>query len=82
MSDKKTNPSHYRLGKIEVIEVTEQFDFCTGNALKYLMRAGNKEGESALDDLKKARWYVERLISKESATDINDPAGIRNWGKH
>ena len=37
MNDKKTNPSHYKLGKIEVIEVTEQFDFCTGNALKYLM---------------------------------------------
>lgn len=82
MSYSKTNPSHYKLGKIEVIEVTEQFDFCTGNALKYLMRAGNKEGESALDDLKKARWYVNRLILNESATNINDPEGNKNWGKH
>ena len=82
MSYSKTNPSHYKLGEIEVIQVTEQFDFCTGNALKYLMRAGKKEGESALDDLKKARWYINRLIQNQSSTNINDPEGTNNWGRH
>ena len=59
----KTNPSHYQLGDgIQVIDVTEKLGFLEGNVVKYVCRAGNKEGENPLDDLGKAKWYLERLI--------------------
>ena len=59
----KTNPSHYQLGNgVQVIDVTETLDFCSGNVVKYVVRAGNKEGESSLDDLEKALWYLVRRI--------------------
>lgn len=62
----KINPSHYRShpSGVECIQVTEHFGFCVGNAIKYLWRCGQKNGEAALDDLKKARWYVDREISR------------------
>jgi hypothetical protein len=36
--------------------------FCRCNAYKYRFRAGQKSGESAADDIKKAEWYEEYLI--------------------
>lgn len=58
------HPKHYCSSKsgIECIQVTEHLNFCIGNAIKYLWRAGLK-GEM-LEDLKKARWYVEREIAR------------------
>lgn len=60
-----TNPDHYRwLPKgIEAIDITENFNFCRGNALKYIIRAGRK-GDSTIEDLQKARWYIDREISR------------------
>lgn len=59
----KTNPSHYQLGNgIQVIDVTERLGFLEGNVVKYVCRAGNKDGEDPLDDLSKAKWYLDRLI--------------------
>jgi hypothetical protein len=57
------HPDHYQSGGVEVIDVIEAFGlgFHDGNAVKYLLRAGRKE--DALVDLKKARWYLERLIT-------------------
>jgi tRNA dimethylallyltransferase len=49
---------------LEVIEITENLNFCRGNAVKYLCRAGLKDPEKELEDLKKARWYVDREISR------------------
>jgi hypothetical protein len=63
--DKKTSPSHYRKGGVEVIEITEQLCFCSGNVVKYVARAGSKPGESKLDDLRKAKWYLDRLVENE-----------------
>ena len=63
MSD-QVNPGHYRRFPVEVIEITEQLDFNRGNAVKYLARAGHKDGADELTDLRKARWYVERAILK------------------
>lgn len=40
-------------------------DFWSGNALKYLLRAGHKEGASRAEDLKKARHYLDYLIERE-----------------
>jgi len=89
MSDSKTSPKHYQLPNgFQVIDLTKHLGFCEGNVVKYVSRAGNKEGESRLDDLKKASFYLNMLISDEKAriasgaTEITDPAGIRNWGKH
>ena len=64
MSDDMINhPPHYRLGDREVIEITEHLDFLSGNVVKYVCRAGRKEGSSSLEDYLKARWYLDRLIA-------------------
>jgi hypothetical protein len=62
MSDSVNHPPHYKGNGIEVIDVIEGFglNFRLGNAIKYILRAG-KKGE-AKEDLRKARWYVDREI--------------------
>ena len=63
MSDDMINhPPHYRLGDREVIEITEQLDFLSGNVVKYVCREGRKKGADPRDDLAKALWYLERKI--------------------
>ena len=59
----KQNPSHYKLpGNVQLIDVTKHCSFPVGNAMKYIFRAGKKDGESALDDLLKAKWFVDLMI--------------------
>ena len=55
------HPKHYNKG-IEVIDFIEswQMDFNAGNAIKYITRYRYKD--QPLEDLKKAKWYIERLI--------------------
>ena len=69
----KINPKHYQLRNgFQVIDLTETLDFCSGNCIKYIARAGNKTGESTLDDLEKALWYLMRRIEnvrKSEATN-------------
>ncbi len=62
--DNINHPSHYNTGKIEVIEYIEDknLNFHLGNVIKYISRAG-KKGD-ALEDLKKAQWYLNRYIKK------------------
>lgn len=63
--DPVTNPSHYTEGrKYEPIDVIEDWglDFCLANALKYISRAGRKG--DAVEDLKKAVFYLNREITK------------------
>jgi hypothetical protein len=55
------NPRHYRTREIECIEVTGRLDFCTGNAIKYMWRAGLKGDKDG--DLNKAVWYLWRAIN-------------------
>lgn len=59
------HPRHY-LGRrcMEVIDVIENFelDFSKGNAVKYILRAGKKDGEDEKIALQKARWYIERRL--------------------
>lgn len=59
--DPVNNPSHYTKYPVEVIELTEHLDFLTGNIVKYVVRAPHKGKQ--LEDLEKARWYLERLIA-------------------
>ena len=61
------NPTHYKShpSGIEVIEITEHMNFCRGNAIKYILRAGLKS-KDATEDLKKAVWYINREIQRIS----------------
>ena len=64
MSDMVNHPPHY-LGHpagIECIQITEHMSFCLGNALKYIWRSDLKG--DAVEDLKKARWYLDREIAR------------------
>jgi len=58
------HPAHYQGVGLEVIEVIEAFDlnFCLGNAVKYILRAG-KKGDTQ-EDLMKAAWYINKEIEK------------------
>ncbi len=62
--DMVNHPPHYTAhpSGVEAIQITEHFNFCIGNAIKYLWRAGEK-GDT-LQDLKKAAWYVNREIER------------------
>jgi len=61
-----THPSHYNSGKIEVIEAIEDWklNFHRGNTVKYVARAGKKDQTKEIEDLEKARWYLEREIER------------------
>ena len=58
------HPPHYTAGNIEAIDVIEDWklSFCEGNAVKYIARAKHKGNE--LQDLEKARWYLDRAIAR------------------
>lgn len=64
MTDNVNNPKHYTSHKsgIECIQITEEMNFCLGNATKYIWRAGLKE--DAIEDLRKAEWYIKREIQR------------------
>jgi hypothetical protein len=65
-SDSVNHPSHYTRGSIETIDVIEAWGlgFCLGNAVKYVSRAGHKDPAKTIEDLKKARWYLDREIAR------------------
>lgn len=62
------HPQHYggEDSPYEVIKIIEHFDlgFNTGNALKYLLRAGRKPGTPYAKDLKKALWYLQHEVER------------------
>lgn len=62
------HPAHYggKENQYEAIKVIEAWalDFCLGNTVKYISRAGKKNPEKELEDLEKAKWYLERRIQR------------------
>lgn len=66
--DPVEHPAHYTAhpSGVECIAITEHFGFCIGNAIKYLWRAGLKG--DALEDLRKARWYIDREIKRRGGS--------------
>lgn len=62
-ADVVAKPPHYTKhpSGVECIDVAEHFSFCLGNVVKYVWRAGLKG--DAIEDLKKAKWYLEREIA-------------------
>ncbi len=69
MTDTVNHPPHYTAGGVECIDALEAATVgldgieavCTANAIKYLWRWKRKGG---VEDLRKARWYIERLIAR------------------
>lgn len=94
--DNVNHPPHYTWLKdkcgIEVIDITRHMDFCLGNAIKYILRAGHKQDASLTDnqkeieDLKKAIWYINDRIKQLGGKELeyynrvlddwNNPEGI------
>lgn len=61
------HPSHYGGDTVyEVIKVIEAWGlgFALGNVVKYIPRAGNKPTADVVEDLKKARWYLDHEIAR------------------
>ena len=62
------HPAHYggEGNPYEVIKVIEawELDFCLGNVVKYISRAGKKDSKKTVEDLQKAQWYLQRRISQ------------------
>lgn len=72
--DMVNHPPHYNAGKIEVIRIMEDQlspdeyrGYIKGQVLKYITRERHKNG---LEDLKKAQWYLNKLISKMEKENI------------
>lgn len=66
-SDSVSHPPHYADGwsnGAEVIDLTEHLSFCAGNVVKYVCRAGRKDPDKYVEDLEKARWYLDREIAR------------------
>ena len=78
MSD-SINPTYYKShpSGVECIQITEHFGFCLGNAIKYIWRAGHKEGNDDIQDLEKALWYIKREIVRRRTMHGNAPGFTR-----
>ena len=61
----KYDPEHYKQGEIEVWDfiVDQDLGYLEGNIIKYLCRAGKKPTEARIDDLLKAKAYLNKLCS-------------------
>lgn len=68
MNEQVNHPNHYggESNVYEAIKVIEAWDldFCLGNTLKYMARAGKKDPDKTIQDLEKAKWYLERKIGQ------------------
>ncbi len=75
MSDPVNHPKHYtdHPSGVEAITVCEHMNFCLGNAMKYIWRAGRKDKKKHLEDLKKARWYLDREIQRHESKRPKNP---------
>lgn len=69
--DNVNHPSHYTFGGVECIDAIEAalgregfVAYCEGNVMKYLWR---HRGKGGVEDLEKARWYLDKMISRESS---------------
>lgn len=65
-NDPVNHPKHYcsHPSGVECIQITEHMNFCLGNAIKYIWRAGEKDQAKEIEDLEKAKWYISREIMR------------------
>ena len=75
IEDPVNSPKHYTQGSMEVITAIEGMglDYHQGNVVKYVSRYRYKNG---IEDLRKAKWYIDRLIYIEEQRAINNQ---RSW---
>ena len=76
MADNVNHPAHYTCGfkfkKPECIDFTKHMSFCRGNAFKYVWRCGLKgDKDKWIEDLKKAKWYLESPHSHCGTTNLD-----------
>tara|TARA_R110000868_G_scaffold299098_1_gene559335 strand:+ start:1475 stop:1699 length:225 start_codon:yes stop_codon:yes gene_type:complete len=71
MADLIKSPPHYNQGGIEPIDyiVANKLTYCEGNVVKYISRWRHKGG---IDDLKKAKQYIDFIIDKEGVTTVTE----------
>lgn len=66
--DKVNHPAYYggKDNPYEAIKVIDAWhlDFCLGNAVKYISRAGKKDPQTEIQDLEKAMWYIQHRINQ------------------
>lgn len=64
---KEIRPDYYKAKGVETIDVIEAFNlnFNLGNVIKYVLRAGKKQGEEKEKDLNKALFYLKREVIKD-----------------
>lgn len=74
VEDVVNHPSHYTDGNIEVMDFIEdkQLNFARGNVIKYVSRAGKKDPNKELEDLKKSMWYLNREIERLEKENEHD----------
>jgi len=67
-NDAVNHPAHYKShpSGVECIQITEHMGFNLGNAIKYIWRCDLKK--DAIEDLRKARFYIDREIAKREKT--------------
>lgn len=72
MTDNVNHPAHYEAnGPFECIELTQHFNFCIGNAIKYVWRHMDKG--KPFEDLSKALWYVQWEMDSTHSSDYHTP---------
>jgi hypothetical protein len=77
-NDPVNHPAHYCDGGIETLDfiVAKKMDFFLGQVCKYISRAGKKDPAKELEDLKKARFYLNRKI------ELLEKAQLEGGGRH
>jgi hypothetical protein len=67
-TDPVNHPAHYTShpSGVEAITITQHHNFCVGNAIKYLWRAGLKDESKTIEDLNKAVFYINQEIERLS----------------
>ena len=72
MPNQINHPPHYggEQDQFEAIKVIEAWGLCfhLGNTIKYISRAGKKDPDKLLQDLEKAKWYLDRKIEQIKST--------------
>jgi hypothetical protein len=86
VNDPVNKPSHYTDGKIEVLDFIEdkKLGFHLGNVVKYVCRAGKKDPAKTVEDLKKARFYLDRKIKELETAEVKvkPPPALFPWPKY
>lgn len=77
------HPIHYNKhpSGVECIQIVRYMSFNLGNVVKYIWRAGLKDGVVTLQDLKKAAWYLNDEISRLEAEQVYKDPGIETEKK-